>query len=65
VRYKCAICANFDLCSNCEKNTDHPHPFLKINHPSQKLKEVIFIFDDENEGLDAKEKSAYLKETTT
>jgi hypothetical protein len=29
-RYKCSVCHNFDFCQNCERNVQHPHPFLKI-----------------------------------
>jgi hypothetical protein len=41
VRYKCSICPDYDLCSNCEEiNAEknfHPqnHYFLKINRPLQ------------------------------
>ena len=30
VRYKCAVCKDFDYCANCEDKLDHDHPFLKI-----------------------------------
>jgi len=33
VRYKCAVCEDFDLCEKCESVTDHEHPFLKIKKP--------------------------------
>ena len=32
-RYCCLTCQNFNLCSNCEENTDHPHALLKIRRP--------------------------------
>lgn len=32
-RYKCAICPNYDLCSECEAKNTHNHPFLKIKSP--------------------------------
>lgn len=34
-RYKCAVCSNYDLCSDCEKKqVHHPgHPLLKIKQP--------------------------------
>ena len=34
VRYKCSVCRNFDFCENCEATKEHPHLFLKINHPN-------------------------------
>jgi len=31
VRFKCSVCANYDLCQKCEAKNVHPeHPFLKI-----------------------------------
>ncbi|MCQ2818173.1 MAG: hypothetical protein MJ252_12980 [archaeon] len=35
VRYKCAICEDFDYCEDCEEmNVNaHPHPFIKIAKP--------------------------------
>ena len=32
-RYKCSVCPNYDVCENCEKNTDHEHSFLKLKKP--------------------------------
>jgi len=35
IRYKCAICRDFDLCEDCEVGVTHPedHPLLKIRVP--------------------------------
>jgi hypothetical protein len=30
VRYKCAVCQDFDYCAKCEESLEHPHPMLKI-----------------------------------
>jgi len=36
IRYKCSVCANFDLCANCEAQDSHPaeHPLIKTRAPS-------------------------------
>ena len=35
IRYKCAVCYDFDYCEKCEKalGEKHGHPFLKIRYP--------------------------------
>jgi len=35
IRYKCSVCVNFDLCSECESLQKHydGHPLVKINQP--------------------------------
>jgi hypothetical protein len=30
IRYKCAVCKDFDYCAKCEASLGHDHPFLKI-----------------------------------
>jgi hypothetical protein len=41
IRYKCANCLNFDLCENCETQSeethDPDHVFLKVKRPTTKL----------------------------
>lgn len=49
VRYKCAVCADFDLCEKCEATSSHTHPFLKIKRPSQAPYKLIAIIRDEEE----------------
>lgn len=34
LRYKCAVCDNFDFCENCEQTTKHLHPFIKLKSPT-------------------------------
>lgn len=41
VRYKCAVCPDFDFCEKCEDSIDHPHPFLKIRRPEMAPKMII------------------------
>jgi len=53
VRYKCAICHDFDFCEECEAKNIHPHPFLKIRRPEQAPKSILVgIEDNELPGLD-------------
>ena len=42
IRFKCAICENFDYCEECENKLSekHNHPFLKIYEP--KMAPVYF-----------------------
>ena len=49
VRYKCAVCADFDLCEKCEVASTHDHPFLKIKHPGQTPYKIIAIVRDDQE----------------
>lgn len=37
IRYKCAVCDDFDYCENCEKKMGlkHGHPLLKIKDPER------------------------------
>lgn len=37
IRYKCAVCNNFDYCEKCEKKfgLKHGHPMLKIKRPEE------------------------------
>lgn len=46
VRYKCAVCPDFDLCQRCEDKTSHDHPFLKIKRPSQAPYKIIAVVND-------------------
>lgn len=40
VRYKCAICEDYDLCADCEEKQMHKHPMLKLTSP-EKFEEFI------------------------
>lgn len=37
IRYKCAVCKNFDYCEKCEEkySEEHKHPFIKIYKPTR------------------------------
>lgn len=52
VRYKCAVCADFDLCEKCEATTKHDHPFLKIKHVKQTPLKIITILDSEEQSIE-------------
>lgn len=45
IRYKCAVCQNFDYCENCEENFSkaHEHAFLKIRQPENAPKKLMCI----------------------
>jgi len=49
VRYKCAVCADFDFCEACEElNKDcHPHPFIKIRCPERAPIKIACAISDE------------------
>lgn len=52
VRYKCAVCADFDLCEKCEAVVQHAHPFLKIKHPKQAPIKIFTIIDDQEDSFE-------------
>lgn len=52
IRYKCAVCSNYDLCSKCEASSDHPHPFLKIKHPSQAPLKLFVVLNDDEDSIE-------------
>eukprot|EP00997_Jenningsia_sp_PLL12_P008306 NODE_505_length_1667_cov_85.426452_g419_i0.p1 GENE.NODE_505_length_1667_cov_85.426452_g419_i0~~NODE_505_length_1667_cov_85.426452_g419_i0.p1 ORF type:complete len:222 (-),score=28.74 NODE_505_length_1667_cov_85.426452_g419_i0:671-1336(-) len=41
IRYKCAVCKNFDYCELCEERLGHPHSFIKINKPGEEPSVLI------------------------
>jgi hypothetical protein len=49
IRYKCAICHDFDFCEKCEATVEHIHPFLKIRHPEQAPKSLVVCIEDNDE----------------
>jgi hypothetical protein len=53
IRYKCAVCADFDLCEDCESlNESHDHPFLKIKNPKQAPYKIIAIVNDDQNSFE-------------
>jgi len=34
VRYMCTVCAEFNLCTRCEEDTEHDHALMKIKNRS-------------------------------
>ena len=61
VRYKCAICPDYDLCENCEAVTTHDHPFLKIKNKRQTPHKIIAIVEDDHSSLDVNGQSLNLE----
>ena len=42
VRFKCAICPDYDLCEDCEKKGVHPeHAMIKIRKPSMAPAKIV------------------------
>jgi hypothetical protein len=52
VRYKCAVCNDYDLCEKCEATSDHDHPFLKIKHPGQRPLKIFVAMRDEEDSFE-------------
>jgi hypothetical protein len=52
IRYKCAICPDFDFCGRCEATIEHDHPFLKIKNLRQTPSKIIAVIDDEDESIE-------------
>lgn len=48
IRYKCAVCADFDYCEKCEATVEHAHPFLKIRTVKQTPIKIIAVLKDES-----------------
>lgn len=51
-RFKCAVCADFDFCEECERTIDHPHPMLKIKNLRQTPLKMFTIINDEDNNLE-------------
>lgn len=52
IRYKCAVCADFDFCEKCEDSVNHDHPFLKIRHVKHTPRRIIAVIDDEEDSME-------------
>ena len=48
VRYKCAVCKNFDYCEKCFKENceKHNHPFIKFYHQYMPLESIKVIINE-------------------
>merc|ERR1711918_301358 len=52
-RFMCSVCKDFDYCATCEERSNHPHPFIKIMHPSQKPKAIFMTIDEKMKDANA------------
>lgn len=50
VRYKCAVCKDFDYCAKCEDSLGHDHPFLKIRKAGGAPSMIITVLNEEEPG---------------
>ena len=50
VRYKCAVCQNFDYCEKCfqENCEKHNHPFIKFYHQYMPLESIKVIINEDD-----------------
>ena len=46
LRYKCAICKDYDLCETCEAKQFHNHSFLKIRDPSMAPVAIMCVVNE-------------------
>lgn len=52
IRYKCAVCDDYDLCEDCEERGVHTrenHPLLKIRDPSQAPRAIMIVVNEPGE----------------
>jgi hypothetical protein len=52
IRYKCAVCADFDYCEECEASKEHVHPFLKIRNLQQNPIKILAVVRDEQNNFE-------------
>lgn len=52
IRYKCAVCPDFDLCEKCENSCNHDHPFLKIREIKHTPLKIFTVIEDEEDSLE-------------
>ena len=50
VRYKCAVCKNFDYCEKCfqENCKKHNHPFIKFYHQYMPLESIKVVINEDD-----------------
>lgn len=50
IRYKCAVCKDFDYCEKCEASLGHDHPFLKIRKADGAPSMIFTVLNDDAKG---------------
>lgn len=52
IRYKCAVCPDFDYCENCESSCNHDHPFLKIREIKHTPLKIFAMIQDQEDSFE-------------
>lgn len=63
IRYKCAVCKDFDYCAKCEDSLGHDHPFLKIRNAGGAPTQILTVLREDAQGNQIQPDWKQMKET--